>query len=40
MAVTHGLAVQAKAGFRREVLQAVAEQPWLAGQRMPAHVIT
>lgn len=30
MAVTHGLAVQAKAGFRREVLQAVAEQA-LAG---------
>ena len=26
MAMTHGLAVQAKAGFRREVLQAVAEQ--------------
>lgn len=32
MAVTHGLAVQAKAGFRRDVLQEVAEQAlgWLA----------
>jgi AcrR family transcriptional regulator len=30
MAVTHGIAVQAKAGFRREVLQAVADQA-LAG---------
>jgi AcrR family transcriptional regulator len=30
MAVTHGIAVQAKAGFPREVLQAVAEQA-LAG---------
>lgn len=30
MAVTHGLAVQAKAGFRRDVLQAVADQA-LAG---------
>ncbi|SDE04492.1 TetR/AcrR family transcriptional regulator [Belnapia rosea] len=30
MAVAHGLAVQAKAGFRREVLEAVAEQA-LAG---------
>jgi hypothetical protein len=26
MAVTHGMAVQAKAGFNREMLEAVAEQ--------------
>ena len=34
MAVTHGMAVQAKAGFSREMLEAVAEQAlaaWPAG---------
>jgi AcrR family transcriptional regulator len=41
MAVAHGLAVQAKAGFRREVLEAVAEQalagwPTDAGSRQAA----
>jgi AcrR family transcriptional regulator len=37
MAVTHGIAVQAKAGFSRDVLQAVAEQAlagWPAGARL------
>lgn len=37
MAVTHGIAVQAKAGFRREVLQAVAEQA-LAGWPENTHL--
>jgi hypothetical protein len=35
MAVTHGMAVQAKAGFSREMLEAVAEQAlsrWPAGR--------
>ena len=35
MAVLHGIAVQAKAGFRRDMLEAVAEQAlsaWPAGR--------
>lgn len=36
LAMTHGLAVQAKAGFPRDVLQAVAEQA-LAGWPTEAH---
>jgi hypothetical protein len=30
MAVAHGIAVQAKAGFPREIVQAVAEQAMAA----------
>jgi AcrR family transcriptional regulator len=39
MAVTHGMAVQAKAGFSREMLEAVAEQAlcaWPSGNLAPA----
>ncbi len=39
MAVTHGMAVQAKAGFNRDRLEAVAEQAlsaWPAGRSTPS----
>ncbi|WP_207478130.1 TetR/AcrR family transcriptional regulator [Arenibaculum pallidiluteum] len=39
MAVTHGIAVQAKAGFSRDMLEAVAEQAlsaWPAGSSAPS----
>ncbi|MNL50015.1 hypothetical protein D3C87_1729950 [compost metagenome] len=39
MAVLHGIAVQAKAGFPRETLEAVAEQAlatWPAGAPAPS----
>ncbi|WP_349262415.1 TetR/AcrR family transcriptional regulator [Geminicoccus sp.] len=39
MAVTHGMAVQAKAGFGRDMLEAVAEQAlatWPAGRSPPS----
>ncbi|MBB4343101.1 hypothetical protein [Rhizobium leguminosarum] len=39
LAVGHGLAVQAKGGFSREMLQAVAEQAmssWPVGTAVPA----
>ena len=36
MAVMHGIAVQAKAGFSREILEAVAEQALLAVPRKEA----
>jgi AcrR family transcriptional regulator len=39
LAVTHGMAVQAKAGFSRAMLEAVAEQAlaaWPAGRQTPA----
>ncbi len=42
MAVTHGMAVQAKAGFSRDMLEAVAEQAlstWPAGSNSPARRI-